>query len=95
MLAASLYTPYRLAVLAACSLLVFQPLQAHDWAKRPQTWGRVTVLAPLFALCLVAMFPFSAAEKVSLRVFVVEFRHHWLHPTNARAHAPKIAGHIG
>jgi hypothetical protein len=37
-------------------LLVFQPLQAHDWAQRPQTWGRVTVLAPLFAVCLMVMF---------------------------------------
>ncbi|MGA2865673.1 MAG: MBOAT family O-acyltransferase [Verrucomicrobiota bacterium] len=56
LLAASVYTPYRVAVLAVCSLLVFQPLQAHDWAQRPQTWGRVTVLAPLFAVCLMVMF---------------------------------------
>jgi alginate O-acetyltransferase complex protein AlgI len=56
LLGASLYTPYRVIVLALCGLLVFQPLQAHDWAERPQTWGRVTVLAPLFALCVAVMF---------------------------------------
>jgi len=56
LLGAGLYTPYRIIILALCGLLVFQPLQAHDWAERPQTWGRVTVLAPLFALCVAVMF---------------------------------------
>jgi alginate O-acetyltransferase complex protein AlgI len=56
LLAASIYTPYRLLGLAVCTLLVFQPLQAHDWALRPATWGRVLVLLPLFVLSLVAMF---------------------------------------
>lgn len=56
LVAASIYTPYRLIAMLVALILVFQPLQAHDWAQRPQTWGRVTVLAPLFAVCLVAMF---------------------------------------
>jgi alginate O-acetyltransferase complex protein AlgI len=56
LLAASIYTPFRLSILAVCALLVFQPLQAHDWAQRPQTWVRVAVLVPLFAIALVAMF---------------------------------------
>ena len=56
LLGAGLYTPYRILILALAGVLVFQPLQAHDWAQRPQTWGRVTVLAPLFALGVVVMF---------------------------------------
>ncbi len=53
---ASMFTPYRLCILAVCGLLVFQPLQAHDWAQRPVCWGRVAVLVPLFLMCLVVMF---------------------------------------
>ncbi len=50
LLAATLYTPYRLLVLLVCALLVFQPLQAHDWALRPVNWPRVAVALPLFVL---------------------------------------------
>jgi alginate O-acetyltransferase complex protein AlgI len=56
LLAATIYTPYHLAILALCAALVFQPLQAHDWAQSPVTWGRTATLAPLFALALMAMF---------------------------------------
>ena len=56
LLAAGLYTPYRLVVLTVGAWLVFQPLQAHDWALRPVRWGRVTVLIPLFVISLVVMF---------------------------------------
>jgi len=56
LLAAGLYTPYRLLILAVCAVLAFQPLQAHDWAQRPIGWGRVAVLAPLFIVCLMVMF---------------------------------------
>ena len=56
LLAADLYTPYRLLVLGLGAWLVFQPLQAHDWAQRPQTWGRTAVLIPLFILSLMTMF---------------------------------------
>jgi alginate O-acetyltransferase complex protein AlgI len=56
LLAASLYTPYRLLILAVCATLAFQPLQAHDWAQRPIGWRRVAVLAPLFIICLMVMF---------------------------------------
>jgi alginate O-acetyltransferase complex protein AlgI len=56
LLAAALYTPYRLIVLLVCAALVFQPLQAHDWALRPLNWPRVVVALPLFLLSLMTMY---------------------------------------
>lgn len=56
LLAASIYTPYHLLILALCALLVFQPLQAHDWAQGPVTWRRIGLVVPLFLVALVAMF---------------------------------------
>jgi alginate O-acetyltransferase complex protein AlgI len=55
-LLAAIYTPYRLLVLALCALLVFQPLQAHDWALRPVTWPRAALVAPLFLLAVKALY---------------------------------------
>src|ERR1051325_8711232 len=56
LLGATIYTPYHLLVLALCAGLVFQPLQAHDWAQSPVTWVRTALLSPLFIFSLVAMF---------------------------------------
>ncbi|MCY2954307.1 MAG: hypothetical protein NTU53_20430 [Planctomycetota bacterium] len=56
LLAAELYTPLHLVVMAICLLLVFQPIQAFDFSQRPQTWTRPTVLLPLFAFSLLVMF---------------------------------------
>jgi alginate O-acetyltransferase complex protein AlgI len=56
LLGATLYTPYRMLVLLLCAALVFQPVQAHDWALRPVNWPRVAVALPLFALALVTMY---------------------------------------
>jgi alginate O-acetyltransferase complex protein AlgI len=56
LLAATLYTPYRVLVLLVCALLVFQPLQAHDWALRPVNWPRVAVALPLSVLALMTMY---------------------------------------
>ena len=56
LLAASLYTPYRLLVLFVCAFLVFQPLQAHDWAQRPVTWPRIALATPLFVVALMTMY---------------------------------------
>jgi alginate O-acetyltransferase complex protein AlgI len=56
LLAAEIYTPYRLVILAVCGFLAFQPLQAHDWAQQPIGWGRVVILTPLFLICLMVMF---------------------------------------
>jgi alginate O-acetyltransferase complex protein AlgI len=55
LLAAEIYTPYRLVILVVCALLVFQPLQAHDWALRPVNWSRVVLLVPLFVISLMTM----------------------------------------
>jgi alginate O-acetyltransferase complex protein AlgI len=56
LLAATLYTPYRLLVLGLCAVLVFQPLQAHDWALRPVDWPRVSVAFSLFLVSLMTMY---------------------------------------
>jgi alginate O-acetyltransferase complex protein AlgI len=56
LLSASIYTPYRLLVMGLCAVLVFQPLQAHDWAQPPQTWGRLALVIPLFMVSLIVMF---------------------------------------
>ena len=40
LLGAVIYTPYHVLVLFICAFLVFQPLQAHDWALKPITWPR-------------------------------------------------------
>lgn len=56
LLAASLYTPYRVLVLFLCAFLVFQPFQAHDWAQRPITWPRVALATPVFVLGVMAMY---------------------------------------
>jgi len=56
LLGATLYTPYRLLVLLLCTALVFQPLQAHDWALRPVDWPRLAVALPVFALSLITLY---------------------------------------
>ncbi len=56
LLAASIYTPYRVMILAVCAFLVFQPLQAHDWALHPVSWPRVALALPLFLLAIVVMY---------------------------------------
>ena len=55
LLAAVIHTPYHWVVLAICAALVWQPVQAHDWAQRPVTWPRAVFLVPVFALCLAVM----------------------------------------
>lgn len=56
LLAATIYTPYHLLVLTLAAGLVFQPVQAHDWAQAPVTWGRTALLVPLFGFSLMVMF---------------------------------------
>ncbi|MBK9139051.1 MAG: MBOAT family protein [Verrucomicrobia bacterium] len=56
LVAATVYTPYRLLILGVCAVLVFQPRQAHDWAQAPVTPGRVVVLTLLFVGSLMVMF---------------------------------------
>jgi alginate O-acetyltransferase complex protein AlgI len=56
LVAATIYTPYHVLILAACAGLVFQPRQAHDWALAPVTLTRVALLVPLFAGAMLVMF---------------------------------------
>jgi alginate O-acetyltransferase complex protein AlgI len=56
LLAADIYAPMSLIVFGVCTLLIVQPVQAHEWAQKPQTWGRVGFLVPLFILSLIVMF---------------------------------------
>ena len=56
LIAAVIYTPYHLLIMAICAFLVFQPLQAHDWALQPITWPRVTIAVPLFLFALAVMY---------------------------------------
>ena len=56
LLAAEIYTPYRLLVLAVSAVLVFQPWQAHDWALMPVSGPRAAVALPLFVLSLMTMY---------------------------------------
>ncbi|MDB6037340.1 MAG: putative alginate O-acetyltransferase [Verrucomicrobiales bacterium] len=56
LLAATIYTPYHVIILIVCTVLVFQPMQAHDWALTSVTWRRIAVVVPLFILALMAMY---------------------------------------
>lgn len=56
LIAAAIYTPYHLLILAIGAVLVFQPVQAHDWVRMPVTWRRTALLTPLFVVSLMAMF---------------------------------------
>jgi alginate O-acetyltransferase complex protein AlgI len=55
LLAAEIYTPYSLAILALCTFLSFQRLEVYDWVEG-LNWGRSVVLVPLFVLAVMAMF---------------------------------------
>jgi alginate O-acetyltransferase complex protein AlgI len=56
LLAADIYAPLYLLVLAACFVLAFQRVQAHEWSLKPQTWPRLILLMPLFVFALLVMF---------------------------------------
>jgi alginate O-acetyltransferase complex protein AlgI len=56
LLAADIYAPLYLVVLAVCAVLVFQRVQAHEWSLKQQTWPRLMLLMPLFVFALLVMF---------------------------------------
>jgi alginate O-acetyltransferase complex protein AlgI len=56
LLAADIYTPFYLVVMALAAALVFQRQQAHEWSLQPQTWPRTALLLPLFGFALCVMF---------------------------------------
>ncbi len=55
LLGAAIYTRGHLILMALCALLVFQPVQGFDWARR-LSWPKVLVLVVLFGLSLMTMF---------------------------------------
>lgn len=55
LLSAVIYTRGHLLTIAVCSLLVFQPVQAFDWAKS-LTWFKAVTLVGLFCLSLMTVF---------------------------------------
>jgi alginate O-acetyltransferase complex protein AlgI len=56
LLAADIYAPLYLLVLAVCAVLAFQRVQAHEWSLKPQTLPRLMLLMPLFVFALLVMF---------------------------------------
>ncbi len=56
---AELYGPSALVHMGAAALVLFVPRQAHEWSEEV-SWPKAVVLAPTFALALVAMFSQAA-----------------------------------
>ncbi len=56
LLAAELYRPFPLLIMAICGLLVVQPVQAHDWSLEPLTFARASLPLGLFAFAVLLMF---------------------------------------
>jgi alginate O-acetyltransferase complex protein AlgI len=55
LLAGEMYTPKNLVFLAICGILVLQPVQAFDWARKPLGWLGAAAVLSLFALALAMM----------------------------------------
>ena len=55
LLAAQIYTPNSLTMMALCALLSFHPLEAHDWVDS-LSWPRAVVLVPVFVVAVISMF---------------------------------------
>ena len=56
LLAAEMYTPLHLLMLAVCITLVIQPIQAFDWVEERLGWIRTAGLLLLFAFSIILMF---------------------------------------
>lgn len=59
LLAAQLYSPGKLALVAVALLVLCAPFQAHDWSKHV-TWPTALLVPPVFAVALLAMFSQAA-----------------------------------
>ena len=55
LLAAEIYTPRHLLVMALCIIFTYQPLQSFDWSRKKPTLTRVAGLLILMVLALVVM----------------------------------------
>jgi alginate O-acetyltransferase complex protein AlgI len=59
LLAAQLYAPGKLALIATAALLLCAPCQAHEWSQTLR-WPKVLILPPAFACALLVLFSQSA-----------------------------------
>ena len=55
LLAAQLYSPGKLVLIAVASLFLCVPFQAHDWSKHV-TWPIAILVPPVFAMAVLAIF---------------------------------------
>jgi len=55
LLSAVIYTRSNLILMALCTVLAFQPVQAFDWTAK-LTWSKTFITTLLFALSLMTMF---------------------------------------
>jgi alginate O-acetyltransferase complex protein AlgI len=59
LLAAQLYAPGKLVVMAAAALILCAPFQAHDWSEHV-TWPKAILVPPVFATAVLVMFSQAA-----------------------------------
>jgi alginate O-acetyltransferase complex protein AlgI len=59
LLAAQLYAPDKLAIMAIAAVFLFVPAQAHDWSEH-MTWPKAIIVPPAFATSVLAMFSQAA-----------------------------------
>jgi alginate O-acetyltransferase complex protein AlgI len=59
LLAAQLFAPGRIALMATGVLCLFAPVQAHDWSESV-TWSGAILVPPVFAMAVLAMFSQAA-----------------------------------
>jgi len=59
LLAAQLYAPGKLVVMAIAALILCMPFQAHDWSEHV-TWPKAILVPPVFATAVLAMFSQAA-----------------------------------
>ncbi len=55
LLAAQLFAPGKVALMAIAALFLCFPFQAHDWSERV-TWPKAILVPPVFATAVLAMF---------------------------------------
>jgi alginate O-acetyltransferase complex protein AlgI len=59
LLAAQLYAPGKLVVMAVAALILCAPFQAHDWSEQV-TWPKAILVPPVFATAVLVMFSQAA-----------------------------------
>jgi alginate O-acetyltransferase complex protein AlgI len=59
LLAAQLYAPGKLVVIAVAAVFLCSPFQAHDWSEHV-TWPKAILVPPVFATAVLVMFSQAA-----------------------------------